>query len=167
MVGIAGATASGLGRKAQDFISRVRPTTVAIQLGINDATAAALQPPSERAETLSRALLALKNTAAAAREGGITTIVMTVPGAIRAPLWQRLWFGPDRERFVEELNARIRRLPQEIPVEILDADVLLRSQEGLPDEAYRYDSLHWNAKAYKRLNQAMLAILLRSGRCSG
>lgn len=166
-VGLAGATAGGFGGQAADLISSLRPTAVIVQIGINDATAGALQPALERAKTLERATLQLRGVADAARRAGSAAYIMTVPAAIGAPVWQQFWLEPQRGQFVKQLNARIRRLPHAIPVGVFDADLLLRDRHRDLDASYRDGPTHWNAKAYRRLNETMLEILHRSGRCSG
>ena len=161
-LGYSGETADNIARAAAPALAAAGATIVVIQAGGNDASAAAFQAGRARLETIGRAVAAVRALAAqAAAAGAHRVLVLTVVPPIRLVWWKRLLLGQRSVRTIAAINARLRDLGAGGEFEIVDADRLFRDETGRLQVAYRRDSLHWNAAAYRMLNAVIDRIVLR------
>jgi hypothetical protein len=158
-VGFPGATAISIAAVAPAIYARVRPHTVVVQAGFNDASAAALAFGKERDAIVASAARAIVKMAIDARTSGAErVIVMTVVPAIRPELSRRLLYGSRHDAAIAALNDRIGHIVMP-GVVVLQVEPLLRDKSGHLDPKYRADAAHWTAVAYRRIGYALGGLL--------
>lgn len=136
-------------------LASLQPRVVVVQAGYNDATAAMLAAPADRAAILRRAGTALATLVAAARAAGATPVITTVPPANRPEFWRIAVQGGRSDDEVAALNDTVRRLGRAAGVPIVDADRLLRDETGALRRDFRTDAAHWSPSAYRVLTGAV------------
>lgn len=134
---------------------RLRPDAVILQVGINDLKTIPLFPDQEAA-IVERTKNNISEIVARARELDMTVILTTVFPAGEISLGRQLFWSPQVDAAIEDVNVYIRSL--EAPgILVFDAYELLI---GRPDRYDLYvDELHLNSAGYEVLNKHLVSVL--------
>lgn len=158
--GYPGATSVNIATAAPAVVNRAKASAVVIQMGYNDSAAAAFLPPEQARVTAAAAVDRINAVARIARRAGAgQVIVITVAPANDPPLWRRWLYASAQERLVASINQRLRQESLGLGIQLLDADRLLRRQDGSMDPRFRTDSTHWSRPAYELLSRELTAML--------
>lgn len=134
-------------------LERHRPQLVLLQLGINDALAAAVVSPSARAAAEGDTEAAIAAMAEAAQVRGVKLVILHVIPPIRPDPLRRLVSRGVSEEYVERLNRELPGIAARHGATAIDPLPLLGPAAAEVPDAYRADSVHLTAAAYGRLNR--------------
>jgi lysophospholipase L1-like esterase len=148
--GYPGATAIRLVPVFQAALAEHRPALVLLQLGANDAVAAALLPAPGRAKARADTLAAIDHMAAAASAGGAQIMILDIIPPVRTDPLRRLLFRDEVDRFVAEVNAALPAIAARHGAIHASAMLLLAPNGEVPDN-FRKDWLHLTPAAYRAL----------------
>ena len=151
VAGFPGETAIRLAAHLPDAIARTRPAMVMLQLGVNDAVAAAVVGPARRRQALADSLAAIDRMAADTRAAGAGLIILKVLPAVRPDLLRRLVYGSRLDTYVRELNAALPAIAARHGAALVDPLPLLTDDSGHVPDRYRHDTLHLTPAAYTSL----------------
>lgn len=151
VAGYPGAAAVNIGPTMSAYMAAVRPRTVVIQAGYNDAVAAALHLPGEREAILAEASRSVRDMIAAAKRGGAARIVLlTVAPPMQPDLAWRLVYATRVQGIVAGLNARLEAEKFE-GVELVDLAALFGQPGGAIDPRFADGNSHFSRAAYRVL----------------
>jgi lysophospholipase L1-like esterase len=148
-------TAQVLGRFDKHVVP-LRPNIIVVQVGINDLKTIPLFP-ERKAAIISNCKANIQQLVARSVNSGATVILTTIFPTGPVPLTRQPFWSPDIAQAVSEVNAYLYSLKAR-DVLILDAYSLL-AHKGQAQSNYVRDTLHFNEKGYKVLNQELTKVL--------
>lgn len=137
-------------------ITALQPAIVVVQVGVNDLKTIPLFPEHKAAiiaATKENVRYIVEQTAAL----GAQVILTTIFPVRDFPLERRLFWSPEIEAAVEEVNTDLRSLAADNVI-ILDATAIL-ADNGRAKPEYYLDELHLNDAGYTVLNQELAHLL--------
>lgn len=148
-------SAQVLGR-FDEHVLRLHPNIVIVQVGINDLKTIPLFPGQKDA-IIATCKANIQQIVARSVNNGATVILTTIFPIGPVPLIRQPFWSPDIAQAVLEVNAYLYSLKAK-NVLILDAYSLL-AENGRAKSDYVYDTLHFNERGYKVLNQELTKVL--------
>lgn len=149
--GFPGETAIRLAGRFPETLRKHRPKLVMVQLGVNDAVAAALAGAEGREQALADSLSAIDRIAADSRLAGADLVILKVIPPVRPGLARRLIYRDRVDDYVAALNAAIPAIAARHGATTADPLPLLVDASGTVPDRYRRDALHLTPKAYEAL----------------
>jgi lysophospholipase L1-like esterase len=137
-------------------VTALRPAVLLIQVGVNDLKTIPLFP-ERRVEIVSAAKQNIRHIVAQAKSLGAQVVVTTIFPVGEFPLERRMFWSPEIEIAVEEVNTDLRSLSADNVI-VLDAAAVL-TQAGRAKPEYYLDELHLNEAGYAALNQELARAL--------
>ncbi len=154
-----GQTAIRLLPRFAAVLAQDRPAAAILQLGVNDAVAAAVVSPARRRRALDDTLDAIDRMAALARANGVDLVIMAVIPPVRPDLKRRILFRGEVDAYVAALNAALPALAARNGARFEDPmPYLMAGGDDVP-ERFRRDSLHLTPDAYAALGPLVPAAL--------
>lgn len=137
-------------------VAPLDPTIVIVQVGINDLKTIALFP-EQKAAIIANCKANIQQIVERSVNSGATVILTTIFPIGPVPLIRQPFWSPDIAQAVLEVNDYLYSLKTK-DVLILDTYSLL-AENGRTKSDYVYDTLHFNERAYKMLNQELTKVL--------
>jgi lysophospholipase L1-like esterase len=152
--GIGGETVAQLAGRFEADALALDPDVIVIAAGINDLVAASYMDEAAAKAVVSKTADTLRDLAARAAAAGHRVLVATIvpparPDFLRGLVWKDVVRG-----HVVAVNAALRAAPLPAQASVIDLAAALGDDRTLSD-AYRLDTLHFNAEAYARLTAAL------------
>lgn len=154
--GIGAQTSEQVLARFDAHIAPLKPDVVIVQVGINDLKVIPLFPQQKDA-IIERCKKNIETIVRLSRELGATVILTTVFPVGKVPLERRLFWSPEVQTAVANVNEFIK-LQQGEGVAILDSAVL-QDENGTIRNEYSLDMLHLTDAGYEALNQSLRTIL--------
>jgi len=156
--GIAAETSVQALHRFDDHVKPLRPDVVVIQVGINDLNSISVFP-DRREAIVANCQENIRQIVTGSGDLGARVILTTIfPTGPVPPEWLPFW-SDDVAAAIKEVNAFIHTLEKE-GVTILDCYALLADDHRSTRSEYSQDLLHLNAAGYRRLNAALVPLLL-------
>jgi lysophospholipase L1-like esterase len=149
--GTPGASAIQLLPEFQAALARHRPALVLLQVGGNDAVAAALSDAAAARQAQADTRAAIDRMAAAARAMGARLVILEVMPPVRTDPVRRILFRDQVTRFIDELNAALPEIARRNGATFTTTKPLLAPDGEMPDR-FRKDWLHLTPEAYRALD---------------
>ena len=144
--GVGNETTAQIRLRAVEAISKVRPSVVVLEAGINDLKTIPLIPDKEK-EVIENCVTNLMELVRESRERGASVIVLSVLPVGRVELGRRLVWSDAVARSVDEVNKRLVEKCSSTPgVSYFDV-----SSHVLVDQDYK-DALHFTPGFYARIS---------------
>lgn len=155
--GIGGQTSTQIKGRFDHHIRPLQPDIVVLQLGINDLKTIGLFP-EKKAEIIANCRENIRQIVKKSHDLGAVVIITTIfpfgdIPLIRKPLW-----SDDILPAVQEINALIASLEGDRII-IFDTFSILADDRGMMPSSYRIDELHYNQRAYQKINQEFTELL--------
>jgi lysophospholipase L1-like esterase len=137
-------------------VTPLRPEIVIVQVGVNDLKTIPLFP-ERKAEIVAATKENIRQIVEQATAAGAQVVLTTIFPVGDFPLERRLFWSPDIETAVQDVNDYLRSLSS-IEVSVWDTAAIL-STVGHANAAYYDDELHLNQAGYTVLNHALPLLL--------
>jgi lysophospholipase L1-like esterase len=137
-------------------VTPLRPEIVIVQVGVNDLKTIPLFP-ERKAEIVAATKENIRQIVEQATAAGAQVVLTTIFPVGDFPLERRLFWSPDIETAVQDVNDYLRSLSS-IEVSVWDTAAIL-STVGHANAAYYDDELHLNQAGYTVLNHALPPLL--------
>ncbi|HEY9651107.1 MAG TPA: GDSL-type esterase/lipase family protein [Coleofasciculaceae cyanobacterium] len=134
----------------------LQPDLVIVQVGINDLKTIPLFPQQKDA-IIANCKANIQQIVERSVKSGATVILTTIFPIGPVPLSRQPFWSPDIAQAVLEVNTYLDSLKAK-DVLILDTYSIL-AENGRTKSDYVYDTLHFNERAYKVLNQELTKVL--------
>ncbi|NEP79247.1 MAG: SGNH/GDSL hydrolase family protein [Okeania sp. SIO3B3] len=155
--GISGQTTAQVLGRLNQHLKPLSADTVIVQVGVNDLYRIPIFP--ENKETIiSNCKSNIKEIVRQSRQLGAVVILTTIFPIAEVPLERKLFWSPDVELAIKEVNDFIFSLENK-DVIIFDTKAILANEKGKVKEEYSRDFLHLNRAGYKALNEKLMPIL--------
>jgi lysophospholipase L1-like esterase len=151
--GIGAQTSAQIVERFDEHVRPLQPDILIVQMCINDLKTIPLFPHSSE-QIVATCQQNIRQVVEQASAMGTTVILTTIFPIGDFPIERRLYWSPEIETAVTEVNAYIQTLAIE-NVHILDAHTLLADESGKLRSEFATDELHLNATGYTQLNTAL------------
>jgi hypothetical protein len=141
-------------------IPQLRPTTVVLELGVNDLAAIPLFP-SQRQQITATAKRNIRELVSRVRKLGASVVLVPIFPLGPVALARRPWWSDDVALAIGEVNRELETLASDQVVVPRVDDVLL-DEHGKLKKPFVYDMLHLTREAYRALNEQKLIPILSS-----
>ena len=155
--GIDGQSSAQVAQRFDAHVAPVQPDVVVVQVCVNDLWRIPVFP-DEKEAIIHACQENLKQIVEKSNALGATVVLTTIFPVQDPPLTQRMYWSSDVYDGINDVNVFIQSLEAE-DVLVLDAYALLVNDNGRLQSQYAADFLHLNEAGYKRLNQALIAII--------
>ena len=163
--GVGGQTTEQIRGRISAHLTALSPRVVVIQGGINDLTSIPLFPHL-RDEIVAACKANLHEIVAGSGDRGATVILTTIFPTGKVTLDRRIYWSPEVDRAVIEVNEYLRSLASS-DVIVFDSWKLLEDHGKLREDD-SIDTVHLNPKGYSILNSELSVLLERiSGKPGG
>jgi lysophospholipase L1-like esterase len=154
--GIEAQTAAQAVLRFQAHVQPLQPDMVIVQAGVNDLKTIPLFPERKTA-IIASAKENIRDIVQQAKNLGAHVIVTTIFPVGEFPLERRLFWSPDIDVAVQDVNEYLRSLVSS-DVSVLDTAAIL-SKDGRANAEYYDDELHLNQAGYAVLNRELIPVL--------
>jgi lysophospholipase L1-like esterase len=137
-------------------VTPLQPDLVIVQVGVNDLKTIPLFP-ERKAEIVAATKENIRQIVEQAAAAGARVVLTTIFPVGEFPLERRIFWSPDIEAAVQDVNDYLRSLANS-EVTIWDAAATL-STAGRANAAYYADELHLNQAGYAVLNRELAPLL--------
>lgn len=151
--GIAGQTTEQVRLRTAAVLAQKDVEMVVVEAGMNDLKYIPLMP-ERRKEITERCIANLREIIARLRESGTKVVICTVFPCGEVPLQRKLWWSPEVDASIAEVNRAILTMHGE-GVSVFDAHAILVGPDGRVRKEFAIDLLHVNAAAYAALNASL------------
>ncbi|MDY7007261.1 MAG: GDSL-type esterase/lipase family protein [Cyanobacteriota bacterium] len=155
--GISGQTTGQVLGRLNRHIKPLSPDIVIVQVGVNDLYRIPIFPENKEI-IISECKSNIKEIVSQSRQLGAVVILTTIFPIAEVPFERKLFWSPDVELAIKEVNDFIYSLENK-DVMIFDTKAILANEEGKVKEEYSRDFLHLNRAGYKALNEKLMPIL--------
>jgi lysophospholipase L1-like esterase len=155
--GIGGQTSTQIKGRFDQHIRPLQPDIVVLQLGINDLKTIGLFP-EKKAEIMANCRENIREIVKKSQELGAVVILTTIFPFGDIPLARKPFWSDDIFPAVKEINALIASLGDE-DIIIFDTFSILADDRGMMQSGDRIDELHYNQRAYQKINQEFTELL--------
>jgi lysophospholipase L1-like esterase len=144
--------------KRLDYVLKLKPEWVAIQVGVNDVVASRMLWGQERKEVLNQSAKNIIEMTKILLESDINVIFMSVIPGINTDLARYFFWQGDLSSPVSWLNAEVKKnLPRDVV--IMDIEPVFQNETGNWRKGLTIDALHWNDNAYSILSEHLIKIM--------
>ncbi len=130
-----------------------------VQVGVNDLYRIPIFPENKEI-IIYDCKSNVKEIVKQSRQLGAVVILTTIFPIAEVPLERKLFWSPDVELAIKEVNDFIYSLENK-DVIIFDTKAILANEQGKVKEEYSRDFLHLNRAGYKAFNEKLMPILKR------
>ncbi len=155
--GIGGQTSTQIKGRFDQHIRPLQPDIVVLQLGINDLKTIGLFP-EKKAEIIANCRENIREIVKKSQNLGAVVILTTIFPFGDIPLTRKPFWSDNILPAVQEINAYIDSLGNE-GIIIFDTFSILADDRGMMPASYRIDDLHYNQRAYQKINQEFTELL--------
>ena len=146
-------TAQALGRLPFHVIP-LKPSTIVIQVGINDLMMIPLAPAQKKA-IVEDCKANIHKIVDLSVQSGARVILTTIFPLGRPPILRRLFWSNDIELAIIEVNRFIAATKVD-KVTVIDTARILANNDGVTKPEYTKDFLHLNREGYEALNRELI-----------
>jgi lysophospholipase L1-like esterase len=150
--GIGGQTTIQIRQRFDQHLRPLQPDIVILQLGINDLKTIGLFP-EQKDDIITNCRENITEIVKQSQDLGAVVIMTTIFPFGEVPLARKPFWSDDIFTAVQEVNAYIKSLADDQRVIVFDPWPILADDRGMMRPEYRIDELHYNQKAYEKLNQ--------------
>jgi lysophospholipase L1-like esterase len=154
--GVEAQTAAQAVLRFQAHVRPLQPDMVVVQAGVNDLKTIPLFPERKTA-IIASVKENIRDIVQQAKNLGAHVIVTTIFPIGEFPLERRLFWSPDIDIAVQDVNEYLRSLVSS-DVSVLDTAAIL-SKDGRANTEYYDDELHLNQAGYVVLNRELTSLL--------
>lgn len=155
--GIGGQTTVQIRQRFDRHLRPLQPDLVILQLGINDLKTIGLFP-EKKDEIITNCRENITEIVKQSQELGAVVILTTIFPFGEVPLVRKPFWSDDIFPAIQEVNAYMQSLADE-GVIVFDPWPIFADDRGMMRSKYRIDELHYNRKAYEKLNQEFTELL--------
>lgn len=158
-LGVGGHTTAQALARNRLSLGEIRPSTVVVQIGINDLKTIALFPGKTQ-EIIKNCKNNITALVEFAKSTDVKKIVLTsVFPTGKPPLYRKLFWNKAVSSAITDVNSHIESLVSDRVVFLDTHSLLLNTNTGLTRNEYQQDFLHLSKNGYTALNQYLLPIL--------
>jgi lysophospholipase L1-like esterase len=156
--GISAQTSGQVAARFDVHVRPLQPDIILLQMCINDLKTLPLFPDAHKS-IIDGCKANITEIVTKSRAMGTIVILTTVFPFGQLPPQRRIVWSDEVFTAVEDVNSFINTLVGE-GVIIFDTTPILAGEDGLVEEAYRFDFLHLNSAGYDALNEELAKILV-------
>lgn len=154
--GVEAETSAQAALRFSAHVAPLHPDVLLVQVGVNDLKTIPLFP-DRKADIIAVTKQNIRQIVAQATALGARVILTTIFPVGDFPVERRLFWSPDIESAIEDVNAELRSAAAE-NISVLDAATIL-TKDGRANLAYYLDELHLNEAGYAALNRELATLL--------
>lgn len=155
--GIGAQTTSQVLGRYDRHIRPLNANILVLQVGINDLKTIPLFPHLKE-NIISQSQANIEQIVRQAQRQNTVVIVSTIFPVGEVPLTRRLFWSPDADAAIEQVNAFIHQLAAK-QVIVFDTAAILANDKGRVKDDYGLDFLHLNETGYQALNRELVPLL--------